>query len=61
MENTNADCLSRYPLPSDADALSMDWSKGEKMPVATFLAFMVGVPHAAAGGGSSVAEEEQDI
>ena len=52
--NTNADCLSRYPLPSDADAPSMDWSKGEIMPVATFLAFMVGVPHAAAGGGTSV-------
>ena len=28
VENTNADCLSRYPLPSDADAPTMDWSKG---------------------------------
>ena len=50
VENTNADCLSRYPLPSDADAPAMDLSKGEIMPVATFLAFMVGVPHTAAGG-----------
>ena len=53
VENTNADCLSRYPLPSDADAPSMDWSKAEMMPVATFLAFMVGVPH--------TAEEKRDI
>ena len=59
VENTNADCLSRYPLPSDAGAPSMDWAKGEIMPVATFLAFM---SHhvAAAGGGSTVAEEERD-
>ena len=61
MENTNADCHSRYPLPFDADAPSMDWSKGEIMPVATFLAFMVGVSQAAAGGGTSAAEEERDI
>ena len=31
------------------------------MPVATFLAFMVGVPQAAARGGAPVAEEEKDI
>ena len=31
------------------------------MPVATFLAFMVGVPQATAGGEASVAEEEKDI
>ena len=43
VDNTNADCLSRYPLPSDADAPLMDWSKGEIIPAATFLAFMVGV------------------
>ena len=61
MENTNADCLSRYPLPSDADALSMDWSKGEIMPVATFLAFMVGAPHTTSGGGGVIAEEERDM
>ena len=59
--NTNADCLSRYPLPSNADAPSMDWSKGEIIPVATFLAFMVGIPHTAARGGTSAAEEERDI
>ena len=52
VDNTNADCLSRYPLPSDADAPSMDWSKGEIMPVATFLAFMAGVTNGATGGGS---------
>ena len=61
VENTNADCLSRYPLPSDADAPSMDWSIGEIMPVATFLAFMVGVPHTTAEGGTSKVEEERDI
>ena len=31
------------------------------MPVATFLAFMVGAPYATSGGGTSVAEEERDI
>ena len=41
-DNTNADCLSRYPLPSDADAPIMDWTKGEIMVPATYLAFMVG-------------------
>ena len=61
VENTNADCLSRYPLPSDAGAPSMDWSKGEIMPVATFLAFMVGVTRGVAGGGTSAAKEDQDI
>ena len=61
VDNTNADCLSRYPLPSDAGAPAMDWSKGEIMPVATFLAFMVGVPHATLGEGASVAIEEKDI
>ena len=61
IENTNADCLSRYPLPSDARAPAMDWSKGEIMPVATFLAFMVGVPHATLGGEASVVVEEKDI
>ena len=39
----------------------MDWSKGEIMPVATFLAFMVGAPYASSGGGGSAAEEERDI
>ena len=61
VENTNADCLSRYPLPSDAGAPAMDWSKGEIMPVATFLAFMAGVTNNAAEGGKPAAEEERDI
>ena len=61
VENTIADCLSRYSLPSDAGAPSMEWSKGEIMPVATFLAFMVGVTKGAAGGGTSAAREERDI
>ena len=61
VENTDVVCLSRYPLPSNADAPSMDWAKGEIMSVATFLAFMVGVPQAAEGGGASAAEGEKDI
>ena len=61
VENTNANCLSRYPLPSDAGAPAMDWSKGEIMPVATFLAFMAGVTNGVVGGGKSAAEEERDI
>ena len=55
VDNTNADCLSRYPLPSDAEAPPMDWSKGEIMPAATFLAVMVGATTATPG------EEEKDI
>ena len=56
VDNTNADCLSRYSLPSDADAPLMDWSKGEIMLAATFLAFMVGVTTTTPAG-----EEERDI
>ena len=41
-DNTNADCLSRYPLPSSASTPILDWTKGEIMAPATFLAFMVG-------------------
>ena len=54
--NTNADCLSRYPLPSAADALVLDWTKGEVLAPATFLAMMVG-----AAPSTDVAEEERDI
>ena len=54
VDNTNADCLSRYPLLSDADAPLMDWSKGEIMQPASWLAFMVGVALAPT-------EEERDI
>ena len=53
VDNTNADCLSRYPLPSDADAPLMDWSKWEIMHPVTLLAFMASV--------IPVAEEEGDI
>ena len=44
VDNTNADCLSRYPLPSAADAPTLDWTKGEILASATFLAFMVDIP-----------------
>ena len=47
VDNTNADCFSRYPLPSDAGAPLMDWSKGEIMQPASWLAFKVGVAPAA--------------
>ena len=35
------DCLSHYPLPSAAYAQLLDWTKGEVMAPATFLAMMV--------------------
>ena len=54
IDNTNADCLSRYPLPSDADAPLMDWSKGEIMAPAAFLARMVDTD-------PTPPEEEKDI
>ena len=43
-ENTNADCLSRYPLPSEAASPILDWSRGEVLPVTLYLAFMAGTP-----------------
>ena len=46
VDNTNADCLSRYPLPSDAHAPLMDWSKGEIMAPAAFLALMANTEQA---------------
>ena len=55
-ENTNADCLSRYPLSSSAKAPVLDWGKGEVLAPATFLAFMAGVPR-----GTPDAEEKNDI
>ena len=54
-DNTNADCLSRYPLPSEADAPILDWTKGEIMAPATHLAFMVGETEQTEG------EEEKEI
>ena len=54
--NTNADCLSRYPLPSSAKAPVLDWGKGEILAPATFLAFMASVAKGALG-----AEEDNDI
>ena len=53
---SNADCLSRYPLPSAANAPVLDWTKGEVLAPVTFLALMVGATPA-----SDVAEEERDI
>ena len=41
--NANADCLNRYPLASEAGAPVLDWTRGEVLPVATYLAFMAGV------------------
>ena len=55
-ENTNVDCLSHYPLPSDAAAPVLDWTKGEIMAPATFPAFMVGDVLPAQPG-----EEEMDM
>ena len=37
-ENTNADCLSRNPLPSKAASPIPDWSRGEVLPVTLYLA-----------------------
>ena len=54
--NTNADCLSRYPLPSAADAPLLDWAKGEVLAPTTFLALMAG-----ATTPTDVSEEERDI
>ena len=54
--NTNADCLNRYPLSSAANAPVLDWTKGEVLAPATFLALMVG-----AAPTTNVAEEERDI
>ena len=39
-ENTNADCLSRYPLESTGAAPILDWTKGEILPLATYFALM---------------------
>ena len=32
VDNTNADCLSRFPLVSDKNAPVLDWSRGEILP-----------------------------
>ena len=58
--NTNADCLSRYPLPSDADAPLLDWTKGEVLSPVTFLAFMAEATSATATA-TATAPEEKDI
>ena len=54
--NTNADCLSRYPLESTEDAPELDWSKGEVLVPANFLALMVGT-----AGSTTPVEGEKDI
>ena len=56
LENMNADCLSRYPLPSTVAAPVLDWSKGEILEPVTFLAMMVGLVCRAPNG-----EVEKDI
>ena len=42
-ENANAECLNRYPLASEAGAPIPDYSRGEVLPVASYLACMAGV------------------
>ena len=54
--NTNADCLSRYPFPSAANAPVLDWTKGEVLAPATYLAMMVG-----AAPSTDAVDEERDI
>ena len=54
--NTNAECLSRYPLPSAANAPVLDWTKGEVLAPVTFLAMMVGSMPS-----TDAIEEERDI
>ena len=54
--NTNADCLGQYPLLSVADAPVLDWTKGEVLAPATFLAMMAGT-----GAPADAAEEESDM
>ena len=56
VDNTNADFLSRYPLPSAADAPTLDWTKGEILAPVSFLSFMVGIPSS-----STEADGEKDI
>ena len=58
VENTNADCLSRYPLPSSAQAPILDWTKGEVIPPATYLALMADLPNAST---TIAGEIEKDI
>ena len=41
-DNANVDCLSRYPLLSNAEAPVLDWSKEEVLLVTVYLAFMAG-------------------
>ena len=52
----NADCLSRYPLPSTATALVLDWYKGRVIASVFILAMMVGLASHVHGG-----EVEKDI
>ena len=54
--NTNADSLSRYPIPSAADAPLLDWTKGEVLAPTTFLALMAGTTTP-----TDVSKEERDV
>ena len=58
VENTNAECLSRYPLPSSAQAPILDWTKGEIMPPATYFAMMADFSDTTT---TTVGEQEKDI
>ena len=42
VDNTNAECLSRYPLVSDQNAPVLDWSRGE-IPPCQAMAVLEGV------------------
>ena len=52
VDNTNVDCLSRFPLVSEANAPILDWSRGE---IPTYLTAM------AALGTPPPLKEEKDI
>ena len=51
VDNTNADCLSRFPLVSDKNAPVLDWSRGE-IPSCQAMAVL---------GGQAPSREEKDI
>lgn len=44
IDNTDADCFSGYSLQSSGGAPVLEWSKGEVLALATYLAMMMGLP-----------------
>ena len=52
VDNTNADCLSRFPLVSDKNAPDLDWSRGEIPPCQAAMAAL---------GVTAPLREEKDI